>query len=375
MDFDVVIVGAGTAGMAAGYFLSKRGKRVALIDAYDPPHTEGSNHGETRIIRHAYGEGSHYVSMALRASELWGELEQEVDRKIFYNTGVLNIGTKDSAFLKNVITTADTFNLPVEVLSAEEVNNRWPGFKLEKNLVGCFEKTSGVLLSEEAIRAYRELSLKYGAILLSNAKIEKMIVNDSKVEVRLDGKKINGNQLLITAGKGTNHVLSLLGLELPLTPLRKTFSWFQTNEEIYNAAVFPAWTFDDGNQTYYGFPSIEKSGFKIGRHDGGMPVDPLKSLDKFGQHPADQSDVTDFAEKHFSSLGPHNIGKVCTYNMTPDGDFIIDRLPNYSNIFVASGFSGHGFKFGSVIGEILSQMMIDKDTDLDITPFALSRFV
>lgn len=373
MHFDAIIIGAGTAGMSTGYFLSKQGKKVALIDTFHPPHSEGSHHGETRIIRQAYGEGEHYVAMALRASELWTQLEEESKRKIFYNTGVLNIGTKDSSFIKNVIHSAEKYSLSVNVLSAIEVNSRWKGFDLKDNLIGCFETKSGVLLSEEAIRAYRDLAIKNGATLYANTRVEDINISNSIVKVSFDGQKITGDHLLITAGKGTNKVLSLLDIELPLTPTRKTFSWFNSNESMYQSTIFPAWTYDDGKEMFYGFPSIENAGIKIGRHDGGIPIGE-KPMEPFGMYPEDEMDVTRFIEKHFSESLPHKRGKVCTYTNSPDGDFIIDRLPNNDNVIVACGFSGHGFKFGSVIGEILSEMIENGSPSLDISTFSLDRF-
>ncbi|MFA1820823.1 N-methyl-L-tryptophan oxidase [Virgibacillus oceani] len=301
-------------------------------------------------------------------------LEEQAQIKVFYNTGILNIDTRDSDFLQNVIASANKFSLPVEILSAKEVNERWQGFDLHDNLIGCFESTSGVLLSEEAIMAYRELTLKNDAILYSDTKVEKIDVKDSIVEVSFNDKKISADNMLITAGKGTNKILSLLSLELPLTPIRKTFSWFNSNENIYNSTVFPAWSYDDGNQTYYGFPSIDNAGIKIGRHDGDIPVDAANPLEAFGSYPIYKHDVLNFTQKHFSHLGIHKLGRVCTYTNSPDGDIIIDRLPSNNNIFVACGFSGHRFEFGSVIGEILSQLMLDGFSALDISAFSLSRF-
>jgi sarcosine oxidase/N-methyl-L-tryptophan oxidase len=374
MHYDAVIIGAGTAGMSTGYFLSALGKKAALIDAFDPPHSEGSHHGDTRIIRHAYGEGENYVAMSLRAGELWTDLEKQSNKKIFYNTGVLNVGTRGSSFIQNVINSAEKFTLPIKVMKAKEVNSKWQGFQLNDKLIGCFEKSSGVLLSEAAIRAYRELAMENGAKLYSNSKVEQIEVSDEQVEVSFNNQKITGDKLVITAGKGTNNVLSLLDIELPLTPTRKTFSWFDANEDIYHSSVFPAWTYDDGEKTYYGFPSIENAGIKLGRHDGGLPVETGSPLKEFGTYTEDKMDAVNFVKEHFAEQMKLKQGKVCTYTNTPDGHFIIDRLPNYKNVIVACGFSGHGFKFGSVFGEILSQMVVDGFPSLDISGFSLKRF-
>lgn len=374
MIYDVVIIGAGTMGMSAGYYLAKGGKTVALIDSNNPPHSEGSHHGETRIIRHAYGEGDKYVPMALRSQELWYELEQESNRKIFHQTGILNIGTKNSLFLQNVIDSVNKYKLPAETLTAKEINRRWPGYQLPDHLIGCYETNSGVLMSEEAIQVYRKLAIKYGAELYTNASILNMTVTNHLVTIKTAEYSIQAEQLIITAGKGTNKITSLLGYELPILPVRKTFSWFYSSEEIYNSNAFPGWSFDNGLETYYGFPSINSAGIKIGRHDGGQPVHADETLETFGVYPKDEQDVIKFVHQYMSSELKHKQGKVCTYMNTPDNDFIIDRLPNHQNVITACGFSGHGFKFSSGIGELLSQMVIEGETSLDISYFSLSRF-
>nr|WP_284249008.1 FAD-dependent oxidoreductase [Tetragenococcus halophilus] len=154
----MIIIGAGSMGMAAGYYLTESGQTVALIDAFDPPHDKGSHHGETRLIRHAYGEGSSYVPLALHAQGLWETLEKRTSERIFVKTGVLNFGPKDNTFLETVKDSAEEYHLPLEVMTAKDINQRWPGFQLDKDSIGYFEKSSGVLFSENAIRTYRILA-------------------------------------------------------------------------------------------------------------------------------------------------------------------------------------------------------------------------
>ncbi|WP_042143524.1 N-methyl-L-tryptophan oxidase [Paucisalibacillus sp. EB02] len=374
MNYDVIIIGAGSMGMAAGYYLSKKNKQVLLIDAYDPPHSEGSHHGETRIIRHAYGEGENYVPMALRAQELWLELEQEANKTLFHQTGVLNIGTEDSPFIQNVIKSAEKHALAIEQLSAEEINERWNGYDLPNDLIGCFEPNSGVLMSEACIQAFRDLALQNGSTLLTHTKVKNMTIHQGEVIVTTDSQTIQGKELIITAGKGTNNILSLLGVELPLQPTRKTFSWFHSDEDIYNKNAFPAWSYDVNDRIYYGFPSIDGAGVKVGRHDGGHPTSPEEKLRVFGTYPEDSQDVAHITKKIMSSEMPLKEGKVCTYTNSPDGNFIIDKLKEFPNVTVACGFSGHGFKFSTVVGEILSQMIIDRKSKLDIKQFRVDRF-
>lgn len=376
MNFETIIVGAGSMGMAAGYFLARQGKKVLLIDAFDPPHTEGAHHGETRIIRHAYGEGENYVPMALRAQELWFALEEESKKKLFLQTGVLNAGDPDSDFIKNVIKSAKTYSLPVEVLTAEEMNEKWSGFQFPDGYVGCFESSSGVLMVEECVQAYRELAEKNGAVLRTNTIVKSIEAEESSVKVTTDNETFTGEKLIVAAGRGTGPILSTLGLELPLQPVRKTFSWFDSDEDVYREGEFPAFAvnYPNSDELYYGFPSIDGAGVKIGRHDEGQPVQPKEKLADYGAFPEDEGEVKGFSEQFMSQNLPLKYGKTCVYTLTPDSDFIIDKHPELENVFFASGFSGHGFKFASAVGEILCLLAVDGKTELDISDFSIERF-
>ncbi len=363
------------AQWAAGYYLAKQGKRVLLIDSYNPPHAEGSHHGETRIIRHAYGEGESYVEMALRAQELWHELQAQSDEKIFLPTGVVNVGKPDSTFIQNVMSSAKNYSLNVEQLTADEMNQRWTGFQVPEGYIGCYEVDSGVLMSENSIRAFHKHAKAHGAVLKVNAPVTSISTFENGVKVGTAEESFTAESLIMTPGAGTRKLLPLVNLDLPLQEERNTFSWFETDESIYNSSHFPAFSFELPTETYYGFPSIDQTGVKIGRHDGGIPRDMSQPLAEFGAYEQDERDVSRYAERFMPSVGPHKMGKACTYTMTPDEDFIIDKHPDHDHVVIACGFSGHGFKFSSVIGEILSQMVTkNHETELDIHPFSIKRF-
>ncbi|MEH7237812.1 N-methyl-L-tryptophan oxidase [Bacillus sp. JJ1562] len=375
MDFEVIIVGAGSMGMAAGYYLAKQGKRVLLIDSHNPPHSQGSHHGETRIIRHAYGEGESYVEMALRAQALWNDLHELSEETIFINTGVLNVAQPNSIFIQNVINSAKKYSLNVEQLSAAEINQRWKGFSVPDGYIGCYERDSGVLMSENCVSAYKTEALKHGAILNPNSPVSSISIFENHVEVKTEQDSYTTESLIFTPGAGTRKLLPLIGLELPLQEVRKTFSWFDTDEDIYHSDTFPAFAFELPTETFYGFPSIKKAGVKIGRHDGGFPRDMGKPIEEFGTYEEDTQDVSGFAKRHIDKVGQHKLGKVCTYTNTPDEDFIIDKHPNHNHVVIACGFSGHGFKFSSVVGEILSELVTgDRKTKFDISSFSIKRF-
>ncbi|MDN4492830.1 N-methyl-L-tryptophan oxidase [Ureibacillus aquaedulcis] len=374
VNYDVIVVGAGSMGMAAGYYLSLTGKKVLLLDSHNPPHDKGSHHGETRIIRHAYGEGEEYVPLALKAQELWHELEKETGSRFFLNTGVLNVGKETSSSIKNIISSSKRFSIPIEIMSADEIEDRWPGITVPSDFIGCYEPTSGVLRCEECIEAYRELAKLNGATILTNSRVTSITAKAGSVEVSTDSDSFTAHSLILTAGAWSNQLLSMLDLELPLNPVRKTFAWFDVDEEIYGENFFPAFAFDTPNGLYYGFPSIQKAGLKVGRHDGGATINPDKAMTRFGEELGDQEDLTQFLTSFMPTTENLMYGKTCTYTLTPDEDFIVDLHPKYPNIAIAAGFSGHGFKFSSVIGKILSELIINRRTNENIDHFAIERF-
>lgn len=374
MHYDVIVIGAGSMGMAAGYYLSKSGKKTLLLDAFDPPHHQGSHHGDTRIIRHAYGEGEEYVSFALKAQQLWNDLEEASGKQLFLQTGVLNMGHEMTKFTQNIIASSKTYSLPLEVLHAKEVNQRWPGITLPKDYIGCFEPTSGVLKSEACIEAYRKLAVQHGATILTHSRVENVSVHKEMVSVETDSQTFNADSLIVSAGAWSNKLLYLLGLELPLNPVRKTFAWFETNESLYNEKNFPAFTFETSDKQYYGFPSINGTGLKLGRHDGGETINPEANIPEFEEDEEDAVDLKQFLNQYMPSTKYLKYGKKCMYTRSPDGNFIIDMHPDYSNVAIAAGFSGHGFKFSSVVGKVLSDLITEGETEQNISPFSLRRF-
>lgn len=361
-------------GMAAGYYLSKAGKKVVLLDSFVPPHNKGSHHGETRIIRHAYGEGEEYVFLVLKAQELWNDLEQLAERQLFLRTGVLNAGSQQSPFIKQVIASSNKFGLPLEVLGANQVHERWSGISLPEDYIGCFEPASGVLKSEECIRAYQQLAESYGAVIKVNSPVRNLTVQSDGVTVITDDQSFHAEALVVAAGAWSPKLLGMLGLHAPLTPIRKTFAWFDADEKLYGHNTFPAFTFDTPAGMYYGFPSISGTGLKLGRHDGGNSINIDEAMVRFGEFEEDAGDLVRFLNQYMPTGQTLKYGKNCIYTMTPDEDFIVDLHPHHPHVAIAAGFSGHGFKFSSVIGESLSDLILSGKTENDISQFSLNRF-
>ncbi len=378
--YDVIVAGAGAMGMSAGYHLAAKGKRTLLIDAHEPPHSHGSHHGDTRIIRHAYGEGRAYTPMALRAQSLWGELERETGRQLFVQTGFLQAGEPGSRMIEEMRQSAAEHGLPTELIDRAEIRRRWPALSLPESHIGCYEADSGVLLCEACIEACREAAEARGATIVTNAPVTAILPDAEGVTVTVEGEAgriaYRANALVLTAGKLAGPLLRSIGLAPPLTPVRKTVAWFRASGGDYDAERFPAFLFDLPEGVFYGFPDMNGSGIKVGRHDGDpRPVPPDGPLLPFGADPEDGEDVSGYVRQYMPRAEAIPVkGSACTYTMTPDEHFIIDRHPAFPHIAIGVGFSGHGFKFASAVGEILSALASGETPLFDIRMFSIERF-
>ncbi|WP_400162458.1 N-methyl-L-tryptophan oxidase [Brevibacillus sp. TJ4] len=371
--YDVIVIGAGSMGMAAGAFLARQNADVLLIDAFDPPHTNGSHHGDTRMIRHAYGEGKKYVPLVLRAQKLWHELEEETGSRLFERTGVLGLGNAESAFLQEEIASAKEFSLPLEVLSADEIRRRWPGIHVSDEMIGAFEPDSGLLYSEACIRAYRDVALRHGAELLTHTRADAIDCHADSVTVRTTKGEFHAARLIVTAGAWTGTLFP--ELSLPVRPFRKTAVWYEADESQYGLGKLPSYFMDLPGQRFYGFPSIAGSGLKVGSHDAGKDVDPDQVDRRFGAEPDDEGELAGIVERFFPGVSRRvKKGQVCLVTWTPDHDFIIDRHPEHAHVLLLSACSAHGFKFASAIGEIAMQMALFGNSQMDMSAFSLRRF-
>lgn len=371
MVYDLIIVGSGSVGSAAGFYATEAGLNVLMIDAAFPPHRNGSHHGDTRIIRHAYGEGEKYVPMVLRAQTLWEELAVRSGAAIFHRSGVINLGPRHSDFIQTAMNSANTFRLPCETLNAAEIAARWPQFTVPADYLGVFEPQAGYLKSELAIAAYIRLSENAGCAQLFNCPVTAIQPLARGFEVMTaEGSCYQAAKLLVSAGTWVQKLIPLV----PITPVRKVFSWHQADGRFSEDNHFPAFTAQspDGSQ-YYGFPAI-KNELKVGRHDGGQIIQTPEQRTAFGSQDTDGSEVFQFLRHFLPGVGVCLTGEACTYDRSGDEDFIIDTLPGNQDMLIISGLSGHGFKFASVLGEIAADFALGREAPFDLTPFSLARF-
>ncbi len=360
-------------GMSAGCYLAKQGVKTLLLDAFDPPHTAGSHHGETRLFRHAYPGSPTYTAMALRSDQLWTELEALSGESLLVRSGVLNMGSSEASGLKSKWERSREYGLSVDYLSAEEIRYRWNGINLPESYIGLYEQQAGFLLSEACIRAFRKQAVANGAVVMPYSPVVRMEPRASHVTIHTHTGTFTADRVVVSLGAWFGILDGLAGL--PIQPVRKAVGWFETDETLFDYTKFPGFTLGGSEGGYYGFPSMNGSGVKIGRHDAGQLWQPGQNFEPFGNYPEDERELRQALEQFMPRASGRLIrGAVCKYEMTLDEDFIIDRHPEHDRIWLAGGFSGHGFKFSSVVGEILSELVIRGETGQDISPFALSRF-
>ncbi|MFC4305077.1 N-methyl-L-tryptophan oxidase [Cohnella boryungensis] len=371
--YDVIVVGAGSMGMSAGYELARRGFKTLLIDAFDPPHAQGSHHGEPRLIRHVYSGGPTYIKLALRADERWRELEAASGEKLLERSGVLNLYDPAAYTYRDRFEHAAAHGIAFEELDAEQIRSRWPAVRPPEGYRAMYEPNAGYLYSEKCIAAYRRLALQAGARLLTDAFVTGVEPAGAFVTVRTEKEEWIANQVILTAGAWFRTLAPFV--RLPIRAVRKVVGWFESDAPSLDAGSLPGFTFGDSTGGYYGFPSIGGAGVKIGRHDGGVEWQPGEPLAPFGAYPEDEGELRRALEAFLpGAAGKLLSSAVCKYENTPDEHFIIDDHPEHPNVLLAGGFSGHGFKFASAVGELLADRIERGRWGQDLGLFAATRF-
>jgi sarcosine oxidase len=368
--YDVVVVGVGGMGSAALYHLARRGQRVLGLERFDLLHEHGSSHGLTRIIRLAYFEHPDYVPLLRRAYELWRELEAETRERLLHVTGIVEGGAR---ILDGVLRSCAEHDLAHEVLSGAEVAQRFPAYSLPAELQVAYQPEGGFVVPERCIVAHVTGALARGATLRARERVLEWEARENGVRIRTDRGEVEVDRLVLTAGAWSQDVARLPpGL---VRGVRQSLAWLQpTRPELFEPSRMPVFNLALDGEHFYGFPAHGIPGFKLGRYDhfgeGGDPdgIDREPTL-------ADEAPLRAFAERYFpAGAGPTIALKTCLFEPSPDEHFLIDRHPETASALVAAGFSGHGYKFCSVVGEIVADLVVDGSTRHDIDLFCLDRF-
>jgi sarcosine oxidase len=372
--YDVIVLGVGGMGAAAAFELARRGRRALGLEQFALGHDCGSSHGQTRVIRKAYSDHPDYVALLHRAYERWFDLEQRQSRSLFTVCGCLTLGLPHGDRVSGVLQSARQHNLPVEQLTASEVRRRFPVFNIGDDFVGVLEQAAGFLRVEDCVIAYVDEARRLGAELRSHEVVLSWEANGTGVVVRTPGGNYGAERLIVSAGAWAGRALAELCL--PLTVRRMVLSWHATTGDgRFQPDCFPVYRAQVPEGVFYGFPVIDDQGHKIARSDSGTDIGDPATLDRTFS-PADAAECRPFLDRYLPAVsGPLRSGHVCMYTMTPDRHFILDRHPYHPNVVVAAGFSGHGFKFASVVGEILADLVDTGRTNLPISLFRIGRFL
>jgi sarcosine oxidase len=372
--YHTIVIGVGGMGSSTLYHLAKRGKRVLGLERFDVPHDMGSSHGYTRIIRLAYYEHPSYVMLLKRAYELWHEVEARSGEKLLYTTGSIDAGPADSWVFKGSLQSCIEHDLPHEVYTGVELAERFPGYRLPQETLALFQPQGGFLAPERCIVAHCFAAMELGAEVHGREAVTGWeALGDDGVRVHTTRASYEADSLVITAGAWNDRMLAFLrGLAVPE---RQALAWFQPERpELFRPDNFPVFNLLVEEGRFYGFPVHGVPGFKIGKYhhleESGAPED----LDR-DVTPADEAVLRDCTSRYFPKAGgPTMTLKTCMFTNAPDGHFILDLHPEHPQVAYASACSGHGFKFASVIGEVLADLALYRQTRHNIELFTHARF-
>lgn len=369
---DLLVLGGGTMGTAAGWAAANRGLSVRVLEQFGHIHDFGSHSGITRIFRHAYAEGVDYVPWMLEADDDWQGLEDRAGETFIHRIGVLDMAAPGSSQARDARASADAWNLDYEWLTGAQVRDRFPAMNIPDDWETCYTTRSGAIELQPALRAMGRELVEAGGHLETNCQVTAWNASDEGVSVESDGGTFSADALIITAGAWNSRMLN--GLDLPLEVWRIPVLWFTSSQpETITPDACPCWMAEFDGTITYGIPQIGATGMKAGVHSQGIRSDP-DTVDR-EVHQSDIDEVIGpFMRTYLNGFtGDVDSSTVCMYTMTPDEHFLIDRHPEHANVAFAAGFSGHGFKFAPVVGKHL----VDLAVNPSVAPkplFSLNRF-
>ncbi|CAH1801615.1 unnamed protein product [Owenia fusiformis] len=326
-DFDVVVIGAGIQGSSTAYTLSKSGKNVLLLEQFPLPHTRGSSHGQSRIIRKTYEE-DHFAEMMQEAYRLWAEIEKDSNTELYVKTGMLAFGPPTDSYLKGAERAFIKWGYPYTKFTNKEFAEAYPQINVPENYIAILDHDAGILRADKCLKAIQQLFVQNGGTLKDGVAVSGIRPGNT-IHVSTSKGVYRCKQLVITAGPWTSKLLKPLGLHLPL---------------------------------------------QVCLHSG-TDIDDPEDRDLI-QNGDDVAKTCDFVDKVFPGLeNKPSIIERCMYTVTPDNSFVLDVHPRWNNIIIGAGFSGTGFKLGPVVGKILTDLTLKRPAKYDLSPFKISRFL
>src|SRR2546421_3760379 len=340
---DVVVIGAGIVGLSAAWRLAEAGQDVLVLEQFEPGHDRGSSHGPTRIFRLAYDDPV-YVRLAQQALPLWRELEGAIGAELLRITGGIDVG--DPAYLEARSAALRSCGASAQHIGPSARRDRFPW--LNAGDEGCiFSPATGVLFARDALRAASDAARASGARIVYSSRCDRLAVKDDQVEVATGGQTVGARFGVVAAGPWMASVVEPLDVSLPLRVTREQVFYFRASEEVIPFI-------HRGSVTRYGVPALGGApGVKVAEHGTGVPTS--ADARTFEEDPAGRARLVGYVRRALPSFDPEPVSfETCLYTNTPDEGFILDRR---GPVLIASTCSGHGFKFGPIVGELVARMV------------------
>lgn len=370
--FDTIVIGLGAMGSSTAYYLSQKGKKVLGLEQYSCAHSLGSSHGETRLIRQAYFEHPDYVPLLKESYTLWSDLEKKSKKELLHQTGVVIFGDpQKSLVLRGVRESANQFQIPLQEWSSAQAMRKHPGLIIPDHFQGLFESTGGYLEVEKCVQTFCEEAQKNGAKLCFEEPLLKFEKTSQGFKFTTSKGSYFSEKCVFTCGAWTAKWVpeSQKHLRVHRAPL----FWFSAPETFKKERGVPCFAFDLEEGFFYGFTAKEGL-LKVALHQPlGEVLDPSSEKREVKKEEGDR--VRDFVGTYLKEVVPEaKKSELCFYTMSSDQHFILDELHGFPGAFWAGGFSGHGFKFSSLIGKALSEWVVSGQTSYSMDFLSLERF-
>jgi sarcosine oxidase len=366
---DLVVVGGGVTGTATALAAAQRGLRTVLLERFEIGHRHGSSHGSSRIIRLAYHEVE-YITLAREAFERWRGLERDIDRPLLRTTGGLDCGMSGTPSLEQTIEAMREADVPVDALSSSDLAARFPQISFDPGMVGVYQPDAAVLYADQCVAALARRARESGAEIRERSLVQRIESAPGSVTIAVNGTTITAGAVVIAAGSWANTLL-LCPLRLAVT--REQVAYFDAAEH-FAAGRFPLVLEHnaEGPPLVATFPRLPPNGWvKLMYHRNGPAIDTENLAGTADQ--AALTDLTGYAHRRLRGLGRVREVETCRYTMTPDEDFVLDAVPGQPGVWLASACSGHGFKFGPVVGETMVDLLTMGTTTRPTARFAINR--
>ncbi|MEM8542822.1 MAG: N-methyl-L-tryptophan oxidase [Cyanobacteria bacterium P01_H01_bin.119] len=376
--FDAIVIGAGGVGSAAAYYLAKAGRKVLLLEQFELDHQNGSSYGHSRVIRYTYDSPT-YIDLMRDAYPLWFALQAEAEETLYVKTGGLDFGFPDTDTFQALKSSMDGASLDYELLDRSDIQGRYPQFALQEGMAGLFHADSGLLRASRCVLAHVRLAQARGATVMDQSPVVSITPGDYGVEVQTQQDRFSCDHLVITVGSWAKGLLAQQGIDVPLKIMPCQLGFYQPSAPADfvpgKFPVFFAHMNGDYGEMPYGIPHEDASlGVKITTFYGWDTVNQPEQVD-YTPSQAWTERIRAFARQYIpGAAGPLVSTRRCLYTLTPDKHFIIDQHPNHPQIAIGAGFSGHGFKFTTLLGKMLADLSVQDSTPHDTHLFKLSRF-